>query len=168
MTRKLTIRDGFALFWREWPSNWEASPFNIGEVRYNCVEQWMMAEKARTFGDFDSLRAIMDASHPREQKSLGRTVANYNEERWSKVRFDVVVMGTVEKYRQNPHLKALLLAVPPDVQFVEASPYDRIWGIGMDEHDPRSTDPAKWLGLNLLGKAIDAAAAKIRAESPPL
>lgn len=168
MTRKLTIRNGFALFWREWPSNWEASPFNIGEFRYNCVEQWMMAEKARTFGDFDTLRSIMAAEHPRDQKALGRKVAGYNEERWSRVRLGVVVMGTVEKYRQNLHLKQLLLAVPPEVRFVEASPVDRIWGIGMDENDPRATDPEKWLGLNLLGQAIDVAAAKIRAENPSL
>lgn len=38
--------------------------------------------------------------------------------------------------------------------FVEASPYDKIWGIGMDASHPDACTPAKWKGLNLLGKSI--------------
>ena len=37
---------------------------------------------------------------------------------------------------------------------VEASPLDTIWGIGVDETDPRATEPAQWLGLNVLGCAL--------------
>ena len=37
---------------------------------------------------------------------------------------------------------------------MEASPHDNIWGIGLADSDPRCLDPAKWQGLNLLGKAL--------------
>ena len=38
--------------------------------------------------------------------------------------------------------------------FVEASPYDKIWGVGLYETDDRILDEKNWLGENLLGKAI--------------
>ena len=40
-------------------------------------------------------------------------------------------------------------------EFVEASPYDRIWGIGVEEEEAaRKDDPKTWNGLNLLGKCL--------------
>lgn len=161
-TRKLTIRSGFALFWKEWPSNWEASPFALDGKQYNCVEQWMMAEKARFFKDEEVRKEILATSDPKTQKALGRKVRDYDDRLWSKVRFDIVVRGTIEKYEQNPHLKELLLSVPDGTRFVEASPFDKVWGIGMSQNDPRATDPSLWLGQNLLGYAIDDALRIIR------
>ena len=38
--------------------------------------------------------------------------------------------------------------------FVEASPYDRIWGVGLAQDDPAIDDERNWKGRNLLGKAI--------------
>lgn len=48
---------------------------------------------------------------------------------------------------------------------VEASPKDRIWGIGLAVEDPRSRNPSQWLGLNLLGKVLMRVRDKIRAEA---
>ena len=47
-----------------------------------------------------------------------------------------------------------------DAVLVEASPVDRIWGIGLAADDPRARDPSIWLGLNLLGFAL----MKVRAQ----
>ncbi|WP_236573341.1 NADAR domain-containing protein [Nocardia caishijiensis] len=37
---------------------------------------------------------------------------------------------------------------------MEASPLDRVWGIGLSAQDERAVDPRRWRGLNLLGFAV--------------
>ncbi len=64
-----------------------------------------------------------------------------------------MTVGCREKFRQNPPLAAALLATG-DTILVEASPYDRIWGVGLKWNDPRILDQSLWLGTNLLGKAL--------------
>mgnify|MGYP003516350373 FL=1 len=57
-------------------------------------------------------------------------------------------------------LKELLDSKYDNKTFVEASPFDTIWGTGMDEDNPNVEYESKWKGLNLLGKCIN----KIREE----
>lgn len=133
----------------------------INGVTYNCVEQYMMAEKARLFGDHDVEAAILRTSDPEEQKALGRGVRGYDDAKWAAVRYRVVLTATIAKYRQNAELRDYLLATGEDV-FVEASPEDRVWGIGMSRGNPDCTNPAKWKGTNLLGQAITEARSIIR------
>jgi ribA/ribD-fused uncharacterized protein len=149
----MEIRNGYAVFWGSWPSNWEPSTFIIDKVRYNCVEQYMMAEKARLFGDEEVRAKILASPYPKAQKAFGRKVRGYNDAAWSAVRYSIVLAGTLEKYKQNAELRALLLDTG-DAVFVEASPSDAIWGIGLPEDSPDATNPSKWRGQNLLGKAI--------------
>lgn len=163
MSTELTIRDGYALFWGQWPSNWERSSFTLDGKRYNCVEQYMMAEKARLFKDNRMLKNIMSSTEPRDQKRYGRLIKGFDERKWSSVRYNVVLRGTIEKYRQNKHLLAKLMETG-NLTFVEASPNDKIWGIGMRSDDPNATHPGKWLGKNLLGKAITEAREILRKE----
>ncbi len=59
----------------------------------------------------------------------------------------------VEKFRQHEPLRDFLLASSGSV-IVEASPYDRIWGIGLRHSDEQALDPTKWRGNNLLGFAL--------------
>jgi len=150
---QVEIRNGYALFWGQWPSNWMISPMVIDGVTYNCVEQYMMAEKARLFKDTETLAKILETQHPADQKILGREVRGYDDAKWAAVRYGVVLRASIEKYRQNYELKRLLFATG-DAIFVEASPKDQIWGIGMARSHPDATNPAKWRGENLLGKAI--------------
>jgi ribA/ribD-fused uncharacterized protein len=113
----------------------------------------MMAMKARLFGDRATLKKIMATQIPKVQKQLGREVKGFNHATWSDVAYEVVLRATVEKYRQNPKLLILLQAAG-DLEFVEASPEDVIWGIGLGTSDPDALDRTKWKGQNLLGKAI--------------
>ena len=113
----------------------------------------MMAEKARIFGDNEVLTTIMNTNNPKEHKRIGRTIRGFNIEHWSRVSFDVVVTGNYYKFTQNPLLKAVLLSTG-DKELVEASPYDRIWGVGLHWSDNQILDRHNWKGENLLGKAL--------------
>ena len=68
-------------------------------------------------------------------------------------RFDIVVKGNLLKFSQNEHLKEFLVNTGNRI-LVEASPTDRIWGIGMQQGEPGIEAPKKWNGLNLLGFAL--------------
>lgn len=162
MRAGLTIRGHYAFFWRQWPSNWERSPFALNGVSYSCVEQWMMAEKARLFQDPTILEQIMSTESPELHKRYGRAVRGYDDARWTEARYEIVLRGTLEKYRQNLELRRLLLDTG-ELQLVEASPYDRIWGIGMDVTHPELLNESKW-GLNLLGLAVTQARKMLKRE----
>jgi predicted NAD-dependent protein-ADP-ribosyltransferase YbiA (DUF1768 family) len=38
--------------------------------------------------------------------------------------------------------------------YVEASPFDKIWGIGMKEYDKGVENPTNWKGTNWLGEEL--------------
>ena len=162
-TTPIAPRDGYVLFWAEWPSNWETSPFVLGGETYVCVEQYMMAEKARLFGDTVRRELIMASPHPRDHKRHGRGVTPYDGPVWEAARYGIVLAGTLEKYGQNAPLLELLLATGESL-FAEASPTDLVWGIGVAADHPDATRPERWRGQNLLGKAIVEARAILRRE----
>ena len=161
---ELTIRGKYAFFWAGWPSNWHSSKFIIDGKTYGCVEQWMMWSKAEFFGDKHAEKLILGTSSPKDQKKYGRAVKGYDDARWSSARYAIVLHGVIEKYRQNPDLKKLLFA--NDYTYVEASPYDTVWGIGLSASDPDATSPSKWRGQNLLGKATTEARRTLLTEDP--
>ena len=135
---------------KECLSQWYPASFEIGDVHYPTAEHYMMAEKAQLFGDNETLQKILTASDPAEAKNLGREVKGYQDDIWKQHRFEIVVRGNAAKFAQNEKLKAFLQATGEKV-LVEASPSDRIWGIGLDASNPDAQNPAKWRGLNLLG-----------------
>ncbi|WP_095158161.1 NADAR family protein [Pseudomonas sp. Irchel 3E13] len=143
-------------------SNWYISDFEVKGVRFNCVEQMMMFCKAKLFGDELTASKIMAATHPRDQKALGRCVVGYDDDAWSERRGRIVARGCYAKFSQSLVLRDALLATGNTV-LVEASPYDCIWGVGLAEHDPRVLDPSQWKGLNLLGIALTDVRAKLHA-----
>jgi ribA/ribD-fused uncharacterized protein len=146
-------KEDFVLFWDGIYSQWHPSKFTIDGREYNCCEQYMMAKKALTFNDQESYKMIMYSDNPRDQKAFGRRVKNFNAEVWSVISREVVYQGNYAKFTQNPELKEQLMATG-DLEIVEASPYDKIWGIGLGEEDPRAWDKSTWDGLNWLGEAI--------------
>lgn len=152
------------LFWQP-PAvfgQWTPSPFVIDGQTYNCAEQYMMAEKARLFGDEATRARILATDSPREHKALGRTVANFDRATWQDACLDIVVRGNLAKFTQNPEMRAALLATG-DKLLVEASPMDRIWGVGLRADDPRIHDRGQWPGQNLLGEALMRVRAELRA-----
>ena len=127
--------------------------FQIDCVRYRWAEQWMMAAKARLFGDQKALAAILEADEPLACKQIGRSVRNYDDGHWSAARFELVVAGNLAKFSQNQPLRDHLLG-SGDAILVEAAPRDQIWGIGFGCDNPAVHDPLRWRGRNLLGFAL--------------
>ena len=134
-------------------SQWYECEFVIDGIAYRCAEQYMMAEKARLFGDEENLQKIIEAKTPQTMKALGRKVKGYNAETWDAHKFEIVVRGNIAKFSQNEDLKSFLLGTADKV-LVEASPYDQVWGIGMKATETGVKDPSQWKGTNLLGFAL--------------
>jgi len=152
--------DGVVLCWKEtqangYLSNWARSPIVIDHIQYSSVEQWIMASKARVCHDDEVIRQIMNSSSPRKQKGLGRSLDSSMVKRyWTlQKKWDTQLLGVRAKFQQNDRLALKLLATGFK-QIAEASPSDRIFGIGMAPSDPLAQNPANWKGTNLLGRAL--------------
>jgi ribA/ribD-fused uncharacterized protein len=135
-------------------SQWAECKFHCTalNLEVNCAEQAMMLHKAKFFKDQEIYDAILATDHPRDQKALGRMVKNFDPMAWETVAFNYVKDINVDKFGQNKGWKELLFLTDP-YHLVEASPTDRIWGIGMGEDNPDILNDTKW-GRNLLGEAI--------------
>jgi ribA/ribD-fused uncharacterized protein len=134
-------------------SQWYLSPFVVDGVSFATAEHWMMAEKAKLFNDEAIFEQILTAPTPNEAKILGRKVRNYDDAVWNAHKFEIVKTGNIHKFSQHDAMRFFLLSTKQQV-IVEASPYDRIWGIGMSQDDPRATLARTWDGENLLGFAL--------------
>ncbi|NUT53335.1 MAG: NADAR family protein [Saccharothrix sp.] len=142
-------------------SQWYPSPFTSEGDTFATAEHYMMWRKAVLFGDRATAASILAAGHPRQARDLGRRVRDFDQATWEAERFGIVVDGSTLKFTADPELRAFLLATGDRV-LVEASPLDRIWGIGLTEDDPRATDPDRWRGLNLLGFALAETRTRLR------
>lgn len=134
-------------------SQWWGASFEIDGIKYPSAEVYMMAQKAQLFNDHEMEQKIITSSNPGAAKKYGREIRNFNEDVWKQNRFEIVVRGNQAKFEQNEALKKFLLSTNKRV-LVEASPVDKIWGIGLAEDDPHAENPEKWNGLNLLGFAL--------------
>ena len=143
----------FTFFWKHRLSQWHRAPFAIGGVTFTHAEQYMMYAKALLFGDREAADKILASESPREQQGIGRAVRGFDESVWVMFREGIVYDGNSARFRQNPDQQELLFATRRTT-LVEASPHDRVWGIGLAADDPRAQDRAQWLGLNLLGEAL--------------
>jgi ribA/ribD-fused uncharacterized protein len=132
-------------------SQWYSYDMEIDGVVYNTAEQYMMAMKADYFGDTASLQKIMATNDPSEQKAQGRMVKGFDAEAWNAVSRGFVYKANLAKFSGD--LKQYLLDTG-DREIVEASPYDKIWGIGMSVGHPDILDKSKWQGKNWLGECI--------------
>lgn len=144
-------------------SNFHEVDLEINGQFYFCVEQYMMHQKAVLFGDTECADEILAATTPKECKEIGRRIHDFNEATWREHRERVVFEGCKAKFDQYYDLKAALLETGSTL-LAEASPYDRIWGIGLAEADARKTDPKEWPGKNLLGRILTRLREEYRAE----
>ena len=161
----MKITSTHAFFYTEWPSNFCKTKFTwtkFGETHeFFCTEQAFMWAKAKFFGDEETAKQILDVSSttqdPMTCKILGRQVKNYDDKKWDAVRYQMFLEPNLERFKQDKVLYSKLMDPKFDGKtFVEASPRDKIWGIGMGMNEPidELDDENLWLGKNLLGKVI--------------
>lgn len=158
------LKPDYLMFWGHQPprdgrvsqscfSQWFDAGFEVEGVHYPTAEHFMMAGKALLFEDHETHARILQAGPPAYAKHLGREVRDFDDARWQAARFDIVVQGNLAKFSQHPELGHFLRCTRHKV-LVEASPVDRVWGIGLAADDAKAERPEQWRGLNLLGYAL--------------
>ncbi len=135
-------------------SNWYPSTFRTpdNKVFFNN-EQYMMYHKALLFGDHKIADMILNEKKPAEIKKLGRKVSGFSQDTWIQHSENIVTQGLLYKFTQDTELKKILLDTESSI-LVEASPYDKIWGIGLSKTEALKTEPKLWPGLNKLGTCL--------------
>ena len=153
----MKVTDKYVFFWSGLFSNF--APIKEGikfdGFRFPTSEHIFMYIKAKTFNDNEIAEKIKSAPDPKTAKSLGRKVRGFNEEVWKKHRDNAMKTAVQLKFDASSEFRNELLKEKyKNKTFVEASPYDCIWGIGMSMEDPNVNNESKWQGLNLLGNIL--------------
>lgn len=142
-------------------SNWYMSDFEVNNIKFSSIEQYMMYYKAVTFNDSVTAKEILNNTDAGKIKALGRQVKNYNDTIWNGVRQIIVYEGLFAKFSQNNELKEKLLKTGNDI-LAECAVQDCIWATGVSMKDENRFDMQKWRGQNLLGFAIMQVREKLR------
>lgn len=139
------MAEQFTLFWGHRLSQWHRVAFEVGALRFDYAEQFMMHAKALLFGDRAAATRILAAPTPKEQQAIGRQVRGFEEAIWVQFREGIVFQGNYARFSQNPDQRELLFATR-GTTLVEASPHDRVWGIGLSAEggiaSRRKNDPS--------------------------
>ena len=143
----------FIYFYQNTPlSNWWTSELYIpydGHL-FASSEALFMYLKAKVFRD-DVIAEIMPKMHYDAAKALGGIVRNFSEDIWNREREKAMYIALKAKLAVDEAYKNTLLSKEyRGKTFVEASPYDEVWGIKRSIVE--AVEGKEWRGLNLLGK----------------
>ena len=134
-------------------SNFSPTTIIIDNIRFNSVEQYYQAERARRHSDQQTFMKIMDEYDPAEMKGFAKHLsmdpkitAEMEEKENQKV-----MMTALRKKFEEPNMKEFLIGTGEKI-LAEAS-YDVVWGTGIDLYKSNcgSND---FTGLNRLGKML--------------
>lgn len=162
----MKVTSNYVFFWKDRIANWSKTPIKLGVEMFPTSEHVFMAMKAMHFKDYKMYHAIMSTDSPKEAKDFGRKVKNFNPEVWDTLKFGYMYYACKLKFDQHEKLREELLSLYDHGkrQFVEASPYDTIWGVGLSETDSDILDSRNWKGENLLGQVLTKLAKYYQAE----
>lgn len=161
----MKMTEDYVFFWGGTFSNFFKVKGGVNYKNHNfpTTEHAFMYAKALHFKDEDIAEQLLTVSRdPKKAKALGRKVKNFSDLEWDKVKYQIMLDVNREKYKQEDARKELLDTGRR--KLVEASPFDRVWGVKMSENDPLILNPKNWKGQNLLGKVLDDAKAEILEE----
>ena len=129
-------------------SNHFPSPLIIDGIRYNCMEQYFMHQKAVFFHDKDASRLILQTIDPVRQKFIGRKVKNFKKSAWEQRVPHVLWKGLLGKFEQNSNC-SMFLRNTENHQLYEAN--DPVYGVGVNLFDNKIWDERTHKGSNLMG-----------------
>lgn len=135
-------------------SHWFKCDFKIDNLNFCCVEQYIMHQKAILFNDDEIAKRILNSSDPARHKHLGKRVSGFNKEIWHRYCKQFSFKGNIAKFSQQDELRKVLIQ-SVGKSFAEASPYDRIWGIGLSMSNPKIYDRLQWRGRNWAGEVLE-------------
>jgi ribA/ribD-fused uncharacterized protein len=118
------------------------------------MEQFIMALKARMFGDMKSEKLIMEATNPKVIKKLGRQVVNFDKFKWEMTAPQAVYYALLQKFSQDRSYRHELYR-SQQANIIESSPFDLFWGAGMSKSAITRTDPSVLPGRNIMGKLLE-------------
>jgi len=155
------ITDTHIFFWNGPFSNWYDAEFEYKNHKFENSEQAFMWLKALHYGDDEIAEKILNTPDPRKNKALGREIKGFIEEDWTLHSLGYMIDVNIAKFSQNPDLKEHLKN-SGDKIIVEASPYDKVWGIGLHQDDDRVLDESQWDGENKLGITLMTVRTKLK------
>lgn len=152
----MKITDQFVLFFGNYDicSNFFLCNITYNGHKFTSSEQLFMYLKAKFFKDEEIANSILQAVTPREAKAYERKIKNYDDKSWNIKRDEIMLIALLAKFDSVTQFREFL-KTHKDKIFVEASPYDKIWGIKLAETHPDALNPDKWKGENRLGKCIN-------------
>jgi ribA/ribD-fused uncharacterized protein len=133
-------------------SNFYPASYSINGIKFKTSEHGFMYDKALTFEDYKIAALILTAKTPRDAKDLGKKVKGFDNSIWNKCKEDIMFKHCYAKFSTIKKLRKELCKTN-GLKLTEASPRDRIWGIGFNRKSAPKTHPSKW-GKNLLGKTL--------------
>jgi len=156
----MRLENSYCFFWKARIANWHVCNFTMecldGVIRkFTSSEQAYMYLKAEIFNDDLSKYAILfEKSDQEKVQELGQKVKNFRQDIWNDYREICMFKACYAKFSTNQEEKENFLKLK-GFKFVEASPFDTIWGVGLSSKDDDILDEKNWRGLNLLGKCLD-------------
>ena len=85
-------------------SQWWQVTFVVDNISYATAEHWMMAEKAKLFGDMTIREQIIKANSPADVKKSGRLIQGFDSSLWDMHKYEIVLTGNYYKFSQHPAL----------------------------------------------------------------
>lgn len=142
------------VFWHEYDENgifsqWHKTLFKFNGREYSTCEQFMMSEKALLFEDFVSYKKIMEEQDPQKCKVFGKGVKNFDQDKWNANFREIIFMGNLFRAQYDIDFLYALLNTEYSL-LIETSPYDDIYGAGMEKKDLLDSSgflkipPEKW------------------------
>lgn len=96
---------------------------------------------------------IKKTNKPKIIKKMGREVGGFDQDIWDEIKTRVMYMVIKGKFSTNGYYKTALENTGSKIM-VEASPYDKVWGIGLSAEKAKNIPENQWPGQNLLGKMM--------------